>query len=136
MFNFVVILINAVFLVVFKKRKDLIFTLLLLKKENEIMKRHLNLKGQRITSNHFDRLGLSLIAVLSKRAVSHLSIVKPETLLEWQRRFIKKRWSYKHKKRGRKPISAAKRARAMAKSTFRHCSGNNYGAIRLKSVPF
>jgi hypothetical protein len=39
-----------------------------------------------------------------------LSIVKPETLFEWQRRFIKKRWSFKQKKRGQKPISAADRA--------------------------
>ena len=71
------------------------------------MKRYLHLQNRRITSNHSDRLCLSLIAALSKRAVSHLSIVKPETLLEWQRRFIKKRRSFKHKKRGRKPISAA-----------------------------
>lgn len=78
----------------------------MLKKENEIMKRHLNPNGQRIISNHNDRFCLSLIAALSKRAVSHLTIVKPETLIEWQRRFIKKRWSFKHKKRGRKPVSA------------------------------
>ncbi len=110
MFNFIVKLLKAVFSIVFKKRKDLIFTLLLLKKENEIMQRHLNLNSQRITSNHKDRLCLSLIAALSKRSVSHLTIVRPETLLEWQRRFIKKRWSYKHKKRGRKPVSAEIRA--------------------------
>ena len=69
------------------------------------MKRHLNLAGKKTTSNHSDRFCLSLIAALSKRAISHLSIVKPETLLEWQQRFIKKRWSFKHKKRGRKPVS-------------------------------
>ncbi len=70
------------------------------------MKRHLNLHGQRITSNHTDRFCLSLIASLSKRAISHLSIVKPETLLKWQSRFIKKRWTFKHKKRGWKPVPA------------------------------
>jgi len=106
MFNFIVKLLKVIFSILFKKRKDIIFTLLLLKKENAIMKRHLNLKGQRIKSNHSDRFYLSLIAVLSKRAVSHLTIVKPETLLEWQRRFIKKKWSFKHKKRGWKPVSA------------------------------
>ena len=103
-------LLKAIFSVISKKRKDLIFTLLLLKKENEIMKRHLNLQNRRISSNHSDRFCLSLIAKLSKRAVSHLSIVKPETLLEWQRRFIKKRWYFKRKKRGRKPVSAKIRA--------------------------
>lgn len=40
------------------------------------------------------------------KAISHLSIVKPETLLRWQRNIIKKSWSFKHKKRGRKPITA------------------------------
>ena len=94
------------FSIIFNKRKDVIFTLLLLKKENEIMKRHLNLAGKRISSNHKDRFYLSLIAALSRRAINHLTIVKPETLLAWQRRFIKKRWSFKHKKRGRKPVSA------------------------------
>lgn len=84
--------------------------MLLLKKENEIMKRHLNLQNHRITSNHSDRFYLSLVTALSKRAVSHLTIVKPETLLEWQRRFIKKRWSYEHKNRGRKSVSAAIRS--------------------------
>ena len=71
------------------------------------MKRHLNLNGKKIASNHKDRLCLSLIASLSKQTINHLTIVKPETLLEWQRRFNKKRWSFKHKKRGRKPVSAA-----------------------------
>ncbi len=53
----------------------------MLKKENEIMKRHLILKSRNILSNHPDRLCLSLIAALSKSAISHLTIVKPETLL-------------------------------------------------------
>lgn len=73
------------------------------------MKRHLNLKGKRIISNQQDRFTLSMISILSKKAVSHLSIVKPETLLEWQRRFIKNRWAFKQKKRGRKPIPARTR---------------------------
>jgi len=106
MFNFIASLLKSMFSIIFKKRKDVIFTLLLLKKENEIMKRHLNLNGKKITSNHKDRFCLSLIASLPKRAVSHLTIVKPETLLEWQRRFIKNKWSFKHKQPGRKPVAA------------------------------
>lgn len=109
MFNFATNLFKALFSIFLKKRKDFIFTILLLKKENEIMKRHLNLHGKRIVSNHSDRFCLALIASLSKRAISHLSIVKPETLLEWQRRLIKRRWTYKTKKQGRKPVSTANR---------------------------
>jgi putative transposase len=98
MFNFIAMLLKAIFSIIFKKRNDYIFILLLLKKENEIMKRHLNLQSRKILSNHSDRFCISLIGSLSKRAISHLTIVKPETLLEWQRRFIKKR--------GRKPVLA------------------------------
>ena len=79
MFNFIVSLLKCLFSIIFKKRKDIIFTLLLLKKENEIIKRHLNLNGQKITTNNSDRFCLSLIAALSKRAIHHLTIVKPET---------------------------------------------------------
>ena len=42
MFNFAANFLNALFSTIFRKRKDLIFTLLLLKKENEILKRHLD----------------------------------------------------------------------------------------------
>jgi hypothetical protein len=45
------------------------------------------------------------IKALSTRAMNHLTIVKPETLLNWQHRFIKNFWSYKHKTPGRKPVS-------------------------------
>ena len=107
MFNFTVNLLNALFLTIFKKQKDLIFTLLLLKKENEILKRHLDQHGKRIYSNHSERFSLSLIAALSKKAISHLSVVKPDTVLEWQRRIIKERWSFNNKKQGRKPVQAS-----------------------------
>ncbi len=43
MFNFVVSFLKTVFGIAFKKQKDVIYTFLLLKKENEIMKRHLTL---------------------------------------------------------------------------------------------
>lgn len=85
MFNFLVGLLNALFTIIFKNQKDVIFTLLFLKKENEIMKRHLKLKGQKIFTNHRDRFSLSLIGTLSKRSINHITLVKPSTLLEWQR---------------------------------------------------
>jgi putative transposase len=42
---------------------------------------------------------------VSKRASNHLTIVEPKTVLEWQRRFIKNRWTYPKKKPRRKPVS-------------------------------
>ncbi|MCK5201450.1 MAG: integrase core domain-containing protein, partial [Spirochaetales bacterium] len=52
-----------------------------------------------------DRFFLSLISTQSKRAISHLTLIKPSTILNWQRRFIKNFWTYKHKTPGRRPVS-------------------------------
>ncbi len=79
--------------------------MLLLKKENEIFKRHINLQNKKLHFRENDRLSLAMIKALSKRALNHLTVVKPETLLGWQRRFIKNFWSYEPKSPGRKPIA-------------------------------
>lgn len=79
--------------------------MLLLKKENEIYKRHLNLQNKKLHLKKNDKFALSMIKALSARAINHLTIVKPETVLSWQRRFIKNFWSYKHKSPGRKAIT-------------------------------
>ncbi len=76
----------------------------LLKQESEIYKRHLNLQNKRIFTKRTDRISLSLNTSLLKQAINHLSIVKPKTLLDWQRRFINNYWTYKHKPPGRKPV--------------------------------
>ena len=105
MFNFIRSLLNSVFNIIFRNRKNLIFTMLLLKKENEIYKRQLNFKNKRLHFRKSDKFSLAMIRALSARAINHLTIVKPETLLSWQRRFIKNFWSYKHTPPGRKPVS-------------------------------
>jgi len=89
------------FSVIFKKEKDVIFTILMLKKENEILKRHTSVQKQKLNLRIKDRFFLSLIGKLSKQAIFHLSIVKPETLLKWQRQFIKNKWTFNNKKKGR-----------------------------------
>ena len=48
-----------------------------------------------------DRITLAFIKSLSERALKHLTLIKPETLLKWQKQFIKNLWTYKNKKRGR-----------------------------------
>ena len=98
-------LIDALFRIMFTKRKDLIFAVLLLKKENEILKRHLSLQKRGVKTNANERLSLSLICAISRRAFRHLSLVMPPTLLAWQRRFIQGKWSYKRRKPGRKGVS-------------------------------
>jgi len=104
MFKFFLSFLQTIFSLFFKKQKDVIFTLLLLKKENEILKRHLDINNKKIYLNATDRFSISLIGYLSKRAIQHLTIVKPKTLLNWQNRLINRRWLYKNKKKGRPQI--------------------------------
>jgi len=89
----------------FTGRKDLIFTLMILKKENQIFKRKTNLHKVQSTIKRRDRLFLSLISTLSTRAIAQMTVVMPSTLLDWQRRFIRNYWTYKHKSPGRRPVS-------------------------------
>ena len=89
MFNFVKYLLQVIFKILFSKRKNLICTLLRLKKENEIYKRHLNLQKKRLQFKRNDKFTLAMLSALSKRVLNHLTLVKPKTLLDWQKRFIK-----------------------------------------------
>ncbi|MDC7226039.1 MAG: integrase core domain-containing protein [Spirochaetales bacterium] len=106
MFNFLLLLLSSLFNILFSNRKDLILTLMVLKKENQIYKRQFNQKQIQDLTKRSDRILFSIISNLSKRAVRHLTIIKPSPLLDWQRRFIKSFWSYKHKTPGRKPVSS------------------------------
>ena len=105
MFIFVSALLKSIFKVLLSKKKDIIFTLILLRKENEIYKRQLNLRHKSIKLQRKKRLFFSLISPISARAISHLTLVKPSTILDWQKRFIKNYWTYEHKVTGRKPVS-------------------------------
>jgi hypothetical protein len=74
-----------------------------LKKEIEILKRK---RKKRVVTNHFDRL---FFVILNKIAniKDHISIIKPETILRWQRNIIKQFWTNKSsgKRKGRKITS-------------------------------
>jgi len=77
----------------------------LLKKENEILLR--TRRKQRVHFNIYDKV---FFVVLNKTAEikNRLMLVKPETLLRWQRNLIKRFWTFKQTsaKRGRKPLAA------------------------------
>ena len=105
MFSFLCSLLNTIFKILFTKKRNVIFTMMILKKENEIYRRHLNLQNKKLQFWKNDKFTLAMIKALSKKAINHLTIVKPETVLSWQRRFIKNYWSYQLKTPGRKPIS-------------------------------
>jgi putative transposase len=79
--------------------------MLLLKKENEIYKCHLDQQNKRLYFRKTDKFSLAMIKALSAREINHLTLVKPETVLSWQRKFIKNYWNCRHKSSGRKPVS-------------------------------
>jgi putative transposase len=74
-------------------------------KENEILLRRAGKK--RGCFSFYDRF---FLVVLNRAAdiKHHLTLVRPETVLAWQRRFIRLLWTFEHRpaKRGRKPVDA------------------------------
>lgn len=134
MFNFLRSLLNSIFNTIFRKRKNLIFTMLLLKKENEISKRHLNLQNKRLQFRKTDKFSLAMIKALSARAMNHLTVVKPETVLSWQSKFIKNLWSYKHKTPGRKPVFRVIKNLILEKTQENYLWGCRKIANELKKI--
>jgi putative transposase len=106
MFCFIRDLLQAIFKVATSNRKNLIFTLLILRKQNQILKRHIDSRSERLSPSHKDHWSLAMIAAVSKSAIFHLQIFKPETVLTWQRKLIAKRWTYLYRTPRRRPVSA------------------------------
>ena len=105
MFNFYCCLLKILLLNVFRSRRSLIIIILSLKKENEILKRHLDLSGKKIKTTRSERFILSVLSLFNSKIQKHLCFVKPVTLLKWQRYFIRKHWTYKNPRSGRPPLT-------------------------------
>lgn len=85
-----------------KTRKELLIRIALLEKEIEILKRQ-NIQ-KKLKIKHWDRVIISLLNI-SFNIKDYISIIKPETVLKWQRNLIKKFWTYKTvKKMGRPSV--------------------------------
>jgi|GEM_PF-453102 len=97
--------IFQLFFSLFKSDHSLYIENILLKKENEILKRKLNLK--RINVSRSDKLFLVFLNIISDIR-SNISIVSPHTLLLWQHILIKNFWtSFKPRTHpGRPPVPA------------------------------
>ncbi len=102
MFSFITLLFRAIFNLL-KSKRQLSIQNCLQKKEIEILKRQNQKK--RLKINHFDRIIFSLLNRIG--IIKHtISIVKPETVLRWQRELIKRFWTFKTTIRvGRPPVS-------------------------------
>ncbi len=107
---------------------------MLLKKENQIYKRQINQQKVQSTVQRNDRLLFSLIFKLSRRTINHLTLVKPSTLLVWQRNFIKNLWIYKHKTPGRKPVSKAIKKLILEMKQENHLWGCHRITDELKKI--
>jgi putative transposase len=106
MFCFIRDLLHAIFHVAISKRTNLIFTLLMLRKQNEILKRQIDSRKERLRLSPSDRWSLAMISAVSTMARSHLQIFKPETVLAWQQKLISRRWTFSKTKPGRRSVSA------------------------------
>ncbi len=98
MFSLLTLLIGAIFNLL-KSKKELIFQICLHKKEIEILKRQNQKK--RLKLHHSDRIIFSILNKLG--SIKTISIVKPETVLRWQKHLIKRFWTYKTKNRVGRP---------------------------------
>ena len=86
-------------------RKELLARVCIQQKEIEILKRPYRGRGVRFL--HSDRIIVSILCRMGHLKES-LSIVKPETVLRWQRQFIKRFWTFKIKRRvGRPQVCSA-----------------------------
>ncbi len=102
MFHLLAFLFGLIFHL-FDSKKQLLAQISLQQKELEILKRHQRKKRVRFLPS--DRIILSILNRLGY-VKDHLSIVKPETVLRWQKQLIKHFWTFKRKKRvGRPPVS-------------------------------
>ena len=98
-------LIAVSLLNLFRERKSILLELAILKKENEILKRKLNLKRIRITRQ--DKLFFIFLNMLGD-IKGMVTIFSPSTLLTWQRMLIKNFWTFfsPHTHPGRPPVPA------------------------------
>ena len=103
MFNLILLIMRSIFFLFSSRQLDILIENAILKKENEILKRK---KNDRLKFRFFDRLFYSVICKLSKKAKGSVKLIKPETVLKWQRNLIKRFWTFPSYKSnpGRPPV--------------------------------
>ena len=99
MFRFILYIIRISLLPLSSTKKELMARILLLQKENTILKRSLEVKRNRLRFNFGDRLFYSILNRITDKWRYHFTLVKPETVLKWIRRFIKGYWRFPQEKK-------------------------------------
>jgi transposase InsO family protein len=95
--------------VLFHSRSEIALKLILVQKENEILRRKLELKNKRPVFYSIDRFIVAMLFKLSEKVKYVLSLARPETVLRWYHKLIKKRWTFifESNKPGRPGIPAS-----------------------------
>ncbi len=85
------------------KNKNILLKIMILKKENEILKRK---NRKRIKFRFIDKLFFAILNNISKKVKEYVTLIKPETVLKWQSNLIKKFWTFPSEKSkvGRPPV--------------------------------
>jgi len=110
MFNFILLIMRWIFFLFPSKQLDILVENAILKKENEILKRK---KKSRLKFMFFDRLFCAVICKLSEKAKGCVTLIKPETILQWQRNLIKRFWTFPfYKLRPGRPVGLINYIRA------------------------
>jgi putative transposase len=81
--------------------------LLVLRHENQVLRRHLN--GRRVRWDHADRIWLTaLCRLVDRRRWPEVFPVTPATILRWHRDLIARKWDYTSRRRpGRPPTGTS-----------------------------
>ena len=74
-----------------KSQRDILVRITTIEKENEILHRRLKLLKKKVILKNKNRKQLAILSKLSDKF--KIRIVQPETILEWFRNLIKKRWT-------------------------------------------
>jgi putative transposase len=74
---------------------------MLLLKENQILKR----KKKRIKFSNIDRFFYMTIYHNYKAIIDKVTLIKPETVLSWHKKLIKRKWNFSKKRQGRPEVS-------------------------------
>ena len=126
MFGFILCIIRIFLLPLSLSRKELMARILLLQKENNILKRSLEVKRKRPRFNFVDRIFYSILNRITDKTRYHFTLVKPETVLKWIRRFTKGYWRIpqKMKKIGRPETSNEIKQLVLKMKNENICWGN------------
>ncbi len=105
MFYMLIFIIKVIFMSLDELKKEFAVKFLLIAKELEICKRKLEANNKRIRFSNLDRLFYTIFKKISLKIDYYISLVSPETVLNWYKQFIKRFWIFpnKSKKKSGRP---------------------------------